>query len=240
MRKIGAERVGMEELFDLLETSGVRAVVFDVYQTLLEVSAGPGDAEERWLAQWPRLVGTMPSGSMADFDAACRLVVARDHSVRKAAGERWPEVDWRSVACRAAPDLGALDRAGLDAFLGFHAGLQRSTRAMPGALDFLAELRGRGVLTGIASNAQGYTLTEMEAAGFLVGGFTEGLCFWSFELGFSKPDPRVFGRLTAALERRGILPKEVLMVGDRLDNDIEPARTAGWRTWHFKGSWPAL
>jgi FMN phosphatase YigB (HAD superfamily) len=30
------------------------------------------------------------------------------------------------------------------------------------------------------------------------------------------------------------------MIGDRLDNDIEPARAAGWQVWHFQGPWPVL
>jgi FMN phosphatase YigB (HAD superfamily) len=37
--------------------------------------------------------------------------------------------------------------------------------------------------------------------------------------------------LTARLEARGIAPGETVMVGDRLDNDVEPARAFGWQTW---------
>ena len=57
--------------------------------------------------------------------------------------------------------------------------------------------------------------------------FDPELRFWSFENGFSKPDPHVFRILTARLEARGISPSETLMVGDRFDNDIEPARAHG-------------
>ena len=35
------------------------------------------------------------------------------------------------------------------------------------------------------------------------------------------------------LEARGISPGEALMVGDRLDNDIDPARAFGWQTWQL-------
>jgi putative hydrolase of the HAD superfamily len=44
------------------------------------------------------------------------------------------------------------------------------------------------------------------------------------EVGISKPDPRFFA---TALERCGVRPQEAVAVGDRLDNDYEPARTAG-------------
>jgi len=44
------------------------------------------------------------------------------------------------------------------------------------------------------------------------------------EVGVSKPDPRFF---LGALEHVGARPEAAVMVGDRLDNDYEPARRAG-------------
>ena len=52
-------------------------------------------------------------------------------------------------------------------------------------------------------------------------------CLCSFELGLEKPDPAIF---TLALERAGCAPAEAVMIGDRLDYDIRPARLLGWRT----------
>lgn len=49
----------------------------------------------------------------------------------------------------------------------------------------------------------------------------------SAELGLSKPDSRIFG---AAVSRAGCAPEGVLMVGDRLDNDIGPAKSQGCMT----------
>ena len=53
------------------------------------------------------------------------------------------------------------------------------------------------------------------------------LIFVSAELGLSKPDPRIF-RL--AQENAGCSPGQAWMIGDRLDNDIKPAKEAGWNT----------
>ncbi|HEV2844980.1 MAG TPA: HAD family hydrolase, partial [Thermoanaerobaculia bacterium] len=47
----------------------------------------------------------------------------------------------------------------------------------------------------------------------------------------SKPDPRIFLK---ALEWMGASPGEVVFVGDRLDNDIAPARRLGMRTAWLK------
>lgn len=208
----------------------VRAVICDVYHTLLEVAPGPEDAAAQWRAA--------QGSSLEAFDAACRAVVAQDHAARRAAGVPWPEVDWVSVARRADPALAEMAHEALAALLQFHAGLQRRCRAMPGAAAFLAELRQAGLALGIASNAQAYTLGELAAAGLEVAAFADDLCFWSFREGFSKPDPAVFHHLSTRLAARGIAPQEVLMIGDRLDNDVLPARAAGWQAWHFQGAWP--
>jgi ribonucleotide monophosphatase NagD (HAD superfamily) len=38
---------------------------------------------------------------------------------------------------------------------------------------------------------------------------------------------------SARLRAQGIAPGETLMVGDRVDNDIAPARAQGWQTWRL-------
>jgi putative hydrolase of the HAD superfamily len=109
-------------------------------------------------------------------------------------------------------------------------------------------LKDRPSLLGIASNAQAYTLRELSEAlathALGMDLFESHLCFWSFQHGFSKPDPHVFQILTARLAARGIGSAEILMVGDRFDNDIEPARNHGWPTWHLgrlaDGDWAGL
>ena len=56
----------------------------------------------------------------------------------------------------------------------------------------------------------------------------------SAEAGINKPDPAIF---KLALEKAGCLPEESIMVGDRLDNDIEPAAALGMHTiWVRQGS----
>lgn len=55
----------------------------------------------------------------------------------------------------------------------------------------------------------------------------------SAEAGVSKPDPRIF---QMALQRAGCAAHETIMVGDRIDNDILPARALGMGTvWLRRG-----
>jgi FMN phosphatase YigB (HAD superfamily) len=82
--------------------------------------------------------------------------------------------------------------------------------------------------------------TALDSAGLSYRIFSTSLCFYSFDHGFSKPDPHLFRLLTVRLRARGISPHEILMVGDRMNNDIAPARAQGWQAWHFntQGSAP--
>lgn len=56
-------------------------------------------------------------------------------------------------------------------------------------------------------------------------------------VGVRKPDPRIF---TLGIEVLGLLPEEVLVVGDSYSKDIVPAHTLGCRTLWLKGlGWDA-
>ena len=57
------------------------------------------------------------------------------------------------------------------------------------------------------------------------------LCLPSAELGISKPDLAIF---EMAIERSGCEPEHAVMVGDRIDNDITPAKSLGWKTIRIK------
>ena len=49
--------------------------------------------------------------------------------------------------------------------------------------------------------------------------------------GYRKPDVRLFLR---CCEDLGVTPEECVMVGDRIDNDVAPARMLGMRTVLFR------
>ena len=55
----------------------------------------------------------------------------------------------------------------------------------------------------------------------------------SAEAGCAKPDLKIFN---LALEQAGCKPNEAVMIGDRLDNDIAPAKQLGMKTvWVRQG-----
>ncbi len=215
-----------------------RAVIFDIYRTVLEVGPPPDDAEVRWAALWrERLGGGGARLTLAEFRAAAETEVAREHGAARALGLAYPEVDWPAVVRAVIPEVAALAAAEQADFVFRQTALSHTVRLMPGAVAVWRTLRERGVRLGIASNAQAYTLRELAEAlagtGAEPAWFEPALCFWSFEHGFSKPDAQVFRLLTARLRARGIATNETWMVGDRPDNDIAPAQAQGWQTWRL-------
>ena len=226
----------------------IRAVIFDIYGTLLDVGPPPPDADTRWQRLCRDLLHTEPPLSRLQFSVASSQVIARHHQAAQARGIPWPEVHWPAVVAEVMPELARISRHDQEEFLFRQIQTGHSTRMAAETAAALRWLKDRPSLLGIASNAQAYTLRELAealAAHELGMDLFEGnLCLWSFEHGFSKPDPHVFQILTARLAALGISPREILMVGDRLDNDIEPAKAHAWRTWQLgpaaDGDWAGL
>ncbi len=215
----------------------VRAVIFDVYATLLHVGAPPADADARWTKLFEDMLGGPPSLGRMEFSVRTNQIIAQQHAMARSRGIQWPELLWPSIVMEVLPSLSHLPAKKFDEFIFQQMQIGRTLRLADSAGECLRQLNERGKLMGISSNSQHYTLRELgealHGAGLNLSIFDPHLCFWSFQNGFSKPDSHVFQILTARLEARGVRPGETLMVGDRLDNDIEPARTHGWQAWQL-------
>ena len=61
--------------------------------------------------------------------------------------------------------------------------------------------------------------------------------FSSADLGMAKPDPAIF---KLALQKTNCLPHQAIMIGDRLDNDIAPAKRIGMKTIWIKQGFSRL
>lgn len=96
--------------------------------------------------------------------------------------------------------------------------------------DLLKSLKSRYKIGTIANQSLG---TEQRLKEFGIRQYFD-LIVSSAEEGLEKPDPRIF---LLALDRAGCRPEESYMIGDRLDNDIEPASGLGMNTiWVRQGS----
>jgi HAD superfamily hydrolase (TIGR01509 family) len=95
-------------------------------------------------------------------------------------------------------------------------------RPFPGALEALDAFRSRGVrmalVTNGASAIQREKIARFGLAPYFDGIFIEG------EMGFGKPDERVFRNALAAV---GAAPGDAWVVGDNLEWEIVPAKRLG-------------
>ena len=107
-------------------------------------------------------------------------------------------------------------------------------RPYPDAAESLAALHQRYRI-GIIANQLPGTRERLEQYGLL--SYID-LVVASAEEGVSKPDPQIF---RIALDRAGCTPGEAVMIGDRIDNDIVPAKLLGmhtvWIRQGFGGCW---
>jgi HAD superfamily hydrolase (TIGR01549 family) len=96
-------------------------------------------------------------------------------------------------------------------------------RPFAGATDVLRRLGSRFRLGVVANQAAG---TEQRLCGH---GWRRvfSVCVSSTEEGLRKPDPAIF---QLALDRAGCRAEQAVMVGDRVDNDIAPAKALGMAT----------
>ena len=100
----------------------------------------------------------------------------------------------------------------------------------PDAEDVLQYLRSHGYKIGVIANQSLGTADRLEKWGLLK--YIDVVAA-SAELGVSKPDRAIFDK---ALEMAGCTAQEAVMIGDRLDNDIVPAKKLGMKTiWIRQG-----
>lgn len=99
----------------------------------------------------------------------------------------------------------------------------------PATGGLLERLSGRYRLGVIANQEPG---AEQRLERFGIRNFFD-VIVCSAEAGAAKPDPRIF---LMALEQADCPPERAAMVGDRLDNDVIPAKKLGMRTvWVRQG-----
>ncbi len=231
---------------------GIKAVLFDVYGTLLVSAAGDvgsGAApDSRAVAE----ALDAASFSVLSPSTGPRGVVLLDHGIRRAheaarrQGVDVPEVDIEAVWSEV---LGTLASEGLitgspNPALVRQLAVEYECRVnptwpMPDMAVVLADLRKAGLVLGIVSNAQFFTPLVFEAlhpGGLPALGVDADLCLWSWKLGVAKPSPRLFEHALRRLrDRHAIRPAETLMVGNDAGKDVEPAARLGCRTALFAG-----
>lgn len=202
----------------------LRAVFFDLYGTLVDITTDEGDP--RTAQDFERWVLSRFGGRAAQRERA-RPFLADLRAIRPYPVEH-AEPDIAPVVARHLRDL--LERepsaAEREEMAGaFRAASRRALSLVPGAGEALARLRQR-FRVGLISNAQLlFTRPELAEVGLSLDLFDPAVV--SSELGVRKPSRHVF---RAALARAGVEAGEALHVGNDAFDDVQGASAAGLRT----------
>ena len=266
------DRPGMLEPLDTplrsVALPGIRAVLWDIYGTLLGCALGDLEASlqdpqrqtqaaalliERFSLQGPlrQLNGHAPL-EIALRDRYLALI-DQSHRQSRAAGVEYPEVIiqdiWLTIVedCRrqgwTSPNEESPYHTACRWAYFFEAAFNK-TYLYPGAAECLDHLHRASLVQGIISNAQFYTpirlrhflRRQLARDQFqLEDIFIEPLVLFSYELGFSKPNPIAFCRCLDRLKQQGIPPEQTLYVGNDMLNDIYAAQQHNLRTALFVG-----
>lgn len=154
--------------------------------------------EARLIRGWAGVLGL----SEVEFTAALRRGIAAEKGIGGTIREIAPEIDIKAHRARLA---------GLE--------IPGEADLYPDVREAFAALRGAGFRVGVAGNQPDGVAEALHAlelgADFIAT---------SHQWGVSKPDPRFFEEV---LKATGAEPARIAYVGDRLDNDVAPARAAG-------------
>ena len=225
-----------------------RAVIFDVYGTILISAAGDighdaaQDSESafREAVEDAGIARQLSVKSGTRVTEILRFFITQDHEQKKSVGIQYPEVDIVAIWQKVLGELGLKEIAREKVrYLALSYELRvNPVWPMPGLRETLFALQQSKVVLGIISNAQFYTPLILET---LLGvslsepGFASDLCIWSYQEGMAKPAAFLFEKLQQRLLKYNISPQEVLYVGNDMLKDIWPAACMGWNTALFAG-----
>jgi len=242
--------------------SDLKAVVFDIYGTLLISGSGEVGSLSAYESRGQlhffnafQEAGIIPSLSPEVFNGVCSKfyeeAIQTRHRELKSQGIDYPEVNilevWQSVGKTLFHDK--IISHSISAYDIILIALEYELSAnptwpMPHTFETLRTLFRHEYIMGIVSNAQFYTpliLDSLYEPSLTDFGIAEEAKIWSYKLGYAKPSTRLFASLLDYFDRRrGIQPSEVLYVGNDMLNDIYTAAAVGCRTALFAGDQRSL
>jgi putative hydrolase of the HAD superfamily len=234
----------------------IRAVLFDIYGTLLISSSGDIDQAEitgtnlKLALEAANIEITGKDSSalddiLTDFEYTIRIC----HESAKRNKVPYPEIDilsiWKIVLIHARrKDLVKFsDDADILLTTCVFEFLSNKVYPMPAMQQTLNRLQEMNMPLGIISNAQFYTPVLMNyffngkiSLKDRIKGFDRELTVFSYKLGKGKPDISLFEELIPTLKwKYGIVPSEVLFIGNDMIKDIYTANKVGFKTALFAG-----
>ncbi|WP_166823457.1 HAD family hydrolase [Thalassoroseus pseudoceratinae] len=230
---------------------GIRAVVFDIYGTLLisgsgDIGSADDNSHHAAFQDALNAVGIREVGDIAAVERAYREAIGESHDESRSNGISYPEVEicevWKHALQRltqesVVPPLETNDELLAKLAIEYEV-LANPAWPMPNCAATLTTLRDAGLELGIISNAQFFTpdlFPSLLRADLDELGFDPALRFYSYQYRQAKPGTFLYEKSQQALAKLGISPEEALYVGNDMLKDIWPAQQVGFRTALFAG-----
>jgi putative hydrolase of the HAD superfamily len=242
----------------------LKAIVFDVYGTLL--MSDSGDIEESVISagnlrKAMDFSNIRVSGSTLHQQGTLNKMldefvseIKEFHDQHRTTDRPYPEIDiqhiWETILMRNH-SKGRIQLDGnhcIKCMTFIFEILSNPLFPMPGMEEVIKELSSRKIPLGIVSNAQFYTpvvlnyflsgrLAEEDRVDF----FDPELTIFSYKYKRSKPDLFLFQVLASALEKKyGLYPGDVLFIGNDMQKDVYAGHITGFRTALFAGDRKSL
>ena len=254
----------------LVRLPQVRAVLWNVYGTLLRIAGGElwfehpqpfvmGVALDKTIQEY-KMWSSMSRkpGQPSDYMKQLYLQVLTEHKAVPGGTEKYPEVAsdrvWEALIKKLfhkdykfdAGFFGSLNEFSRKVAYFFHASLQ-GTAAYDGAAQAMRHVAEAGLKQGLLADGQCFTRVQLQR-GLAAQDkdidedklLDKDLIVLSYESRGRKPSERLFRHAVNALNQQGIAPNQVLHVGSRIQNDLVPARRLGMRTALFAGDRTSL
>jgi histidinol phosphatase-like enzyme len=248
---------------------GVRAVLWNVYGTLLSISSGELlfehsdefimnvalDKAIQEFKMWNSM--SRKPGQPADYMKEIYIRVVAEHKL-SLGSEKYPEVlaerVWENIIKKLfqkeykfdAGFFGSLNEFSRKVAYFFHASLQ-GTACYLGAAEAIKALAAAGLAQGLLADAQCFTsvqlkrgLEKQDDSVNLDESLPISYRFLSCERRCRKPSENLFRHAVKTLAEQGIEPAEMLHVGSSMTRDLAPAKKFGMRTALFAGDRQSL
>lgn len=249
---------------------GIRAVLWNVYGTLLNISTGELlfehpqplqmevalDKTVQEFKMWASM--SRKPGQPAEYMGQIYTQVLAEQQGVTTGGERYPEVAaeriWEAIVKKLlqkdykfdAGFFGALNELSRKIAYFFHASLQ-GTDGYPGLAGALHAVADAGTVQGLLADGQCFTMVQLQRAlkrqdeaSDLEALLHSDLRYFSADVRARKPSERLFRQALQGLAEKNIAPAEVLHVGSSVSRDLAPARRLGMKTALFAGDTTSL
>ena len=195
----------------------IRAVIFDMYETLIthydcplyfgpQMAADAGISEEDFLKWWKPAEEDRTVGRMT-LEELVELILRKNNC--------YSDETWKLI-------VGKRSAVKVECFKHLH----------PEIIPMMSKLKEQGILVGLISNCFSEEAPVIRKS--VLAPYFDEMCL-SYELGMQKPEERIF---YYCMERLGVRPEECLYIGDGGSMELETARrlgmTAMQAVWYFR------